>query len=63
MWRRKIFFFSTLNIQYKKLILGVINETSEVVKSLVDSEMNAVVKLRKKKIYPWNRNIKTFHHL
>ena len=43
--------------------LGVINETSEVVKSLVDSEMNAVVKLRETTIYPWNRNIKTFHHL
>ena len=30
----------------------------EVAKSLVDSEMNAVVKLKEKKIYPWNRNIK-----
>ena len=44
-------------------ILGVINETSEVVISLVDSKMNAVVKLKARKIYPWNRNIKTFHYL
>ena len=42
---------------------GVINETSEMVKSLVESEMNAVVKLKEKKIHPWNRNIKTFHYL
>ena len=50
-------------ISHLQVYVPQINETSEMVKSLVESEMNAVVKLKEKKIYPWNRNIKTFHYL